>query len=131
MNMPGFTGYSSLYKMSGHYRAIVSTFNAIVDGRGAVPQSLALLKCLQGCHYSDSPDYCQQHCFWQEDIDNGGGGGGGGRGGGGQSCVPGCGPCHSDPDSPTGGYKSCVRHDCGTYDIACRTRPRGRLTVTD
>ena len=76
--MPGFTAEVSLYETSRHYRAIVSTFNAIVDSRGAVPQSLALLKCLQGCHYSDSPDYCQQHCFWQEDIDNGGSGGGGG-----------------------------------------------------
>ena len=36
MKMPGFTAEVSLYKTGGHYRAIVSTFNAIVDGRGAV-----------------------------------------------------------------------------------------------
>ena len=121
MNLPGFTAEASLYRTSECYRAIAGISNVWLDGGKVGPQSLALLKCLQGCHDADSPDYCQQHCYWNEAIEGGGGGGGGG----GQSCAPGCGECYSDLDSPTGGFKSCVKHDCTTYNLTCRTRPRG------
>jgi hypothetical protein len=131
MNIPGFTAEVSLYRTRDLYRAMARVSNALIDGGTAVPQSLALLKCLQGCHNVDSPDYCVQHCYWKDNIE-GGGGAGGGSGGGGQSCTPGCGPCHADPDSPTGGYRTCIRHDCSTYDIGCRTWPRGgRPVATD
>ncbi len=130
MNIPRFTADESVFKTSGHYRAI-STFNAKGNGQVALPQSMALLKCLQGCHSAGSPDYCQQQCFWQEDIGGGSGGNGTGGGGGGQSCAPGCGPCQVDPDSTLGGTKTCVRHDCSTYDRSCKMRPMGRSTMTD
>jgi hypothetical protein len=37
MNMPGFTGETSLYKTSGHYR-IVGTPNDLLGSRGVLPQ---------------------------------------------------------------------------------------------
>lgn len=123
LNMPGFTAEDSLYQTNGHYRAMGSTFNAVVVGQGVVPQAIDLLKCLGGCHFFDSSDFCQLLCFWEEAIRGGGSGGGGG--GGSQTCSLGCGPCHPDPDSPTGGYKFCVRHDCSIHNIACETRPVG------
>ena len=126
-NLPGFNADASLYRKSRQNRVIAGAFNTMGEGQRILPQAMALSKCLQGCHNADSPDYCQQQCFWQDSIDGGGNGGGGGKGGGSgaqQSCAPGCGPCQADPDSSSGGYKTCVRHDCSTYNIACRTRSR-------
>jgi hypothetical protein len=40
MNMPGFTGETSLYKTSGHYRAMAGTPNVLVAGA----LTLALLR---------------------------------------------------------------------------------------
>jgi hypothetical protein len=122
--VPGFYAEASLYKTSNQYRYEV--FSSVLGrGQGVLPQAMALMKCLEGCHYASSPDYCQQQCFWEDQISGGSGKGGGGKGGGGQSCATGCGPCYSDSDSPYGGYRTCIKHDCSTYVIACRTRPRG------
>ena len=41
------------------------------------------------------------------------------QGGGGERCRPGCGPCQSDPDSPTGRSRFCVRADCSDYTRRC------------
>jgi hypothetical protein len=38
MNIPGFTAETSLYNASGHYRAMTGPPNALVNGRGVLPQ---------------------------------------------------------------------------------------------
>lgn len=113
MNTPGFTAEVSVYRTSARYCAMAG--NALIDGKVAVPQSLALLKCLQGCHNADSPDYCVQHCYWNADIEGGGGGGGGV--GGEPGCRPGCTPC-------IGGSKTCIRADCTEVEFSCGRPPR-------
>jgi len=39
--------------------------------------------------------------------------------GGGPICRPRCGPCLTDPDSPTGCSRFCIRADCEDYTIRC------------
>ena len=38
MNIPGFTAEISLYNASRHYRAMAGPPNALVNGRGVLPQ---------------------------------------------------------------------------------------------
>jgi hypothetical protein len=40
-------------------------------------------------------------------------------GGGGERCRPACGPCQSDPDSPTGRSRFCLRANCDDYTRPC------------
>lgn len=113
MNMPGFTAEASLYKASGHYR-MAGAPNDLVGSHEVLPQ-LPIGFCQANCdHIQDDflRTVCNLGCLDQSD-------GGGVGGGGGQSCRPSCGPCHSDPDSPTGRSKTCVKRNCDDYDRSC------------
>jgi hypothetical protein len=112
MNLPGFTADATLYKTNVNYKTVGSHF--VTVGHGVVPQ-LPIGFCQANCDHISDPflrEVCNLQC-----MDQGGGGGGGG--GGGEFCRPACGPCHPDPDSPTGRYKTCVKRNCDTYDVRC------------
>ena len=131
MNMPGYTAEASLYRASGHYPAKAGTPEALVDGRGVLPQlprQLSLLLCLENCADFDSSPNCRDSCFQDSDSTEGDGGGDGG--GGGLYCTPQCGPCYADSDSSTGGFRTCRYANCDTYDKPCRVivrPPHGRI----
>lgn len=119
MKMPGFTAQASLYKAGGHFRMAETQNNLI--GSGEVLPQLPIGFCQANCdHIQD--DFLRSVCELRCSEDQGGGGGGGG--GGGQHCSPKCGPCNSDPNSPTGGFQTCIKPNCDDYDRACR--PRGK-----
>jgi len=123
MPLPGFTAASSLYTTTGRYMAASRPANMMTGGwtiEPQLPRQIKLLQCLQGCQVAGSPDYCTDHCYWNDFFESGGGGGGGnGGGGGGQTCTPGCGTCHTDPDKP-GRWKTCFRANCDEYELRCR-----------
>jgi hypothetical protein len=97
MNLPKFTAEQSLY------------------GKVVQPQLRKTdYECVHDCLEAGGGDICNFFCT--ENVDDGGGGGGG------QTCRPGCGPCLPDPDSPMGGFRTCVKYDCDTYDSPCRIR---------
>jgi hypothetical protein len=113
MKLPGFTADSTLYKTPRAYNAIGRPF--LAAGHPSVLPQLPIGFCQANCDRIDDPflrSVCNIRC-----MDQGGGGGTGG--GGGQTCRPGCGPCHHDPDSPTGRYKTCIKRNCDTYDVRC------------
>ncbi|WHZ16086.1 MAG: hypothetical protein OJF52_002935 [Nitrospira sp.] len=113
MKLPGFTAGSTLYKTTRTYNSIGRSF--VTPGNHGVLLQLPIGFCQANCDHISDPflrSVCNLQCF-----DQGGGGGGAGRGG--QFCRPGCGPCHRDPDSPTGRYKTCVKRNCDTYDVRC------------
>jgi hypothetical protein len=120
MNMPGFNADSSLYKASKSQRWRAPHFN---HSFGVQPQLRKTdYECVHDCLEAGGPeslDMCNFFCT--ENVDDGGGGGGG------EQCRPGCGPCHSDPDSPTGRSQTCVRADCETYDRQCAGSRRPTL----
>jgi hypothetical protein len=79
MNIPGYTAEKSVYKSIGRYRAMTGAANALVDGRGVLPQlPPELLLCLRDCQ--SDPDFktCRDECFWGQFLGGGGAGGGGG-----------------------------------------------------
>lgn len=129
MRAPVFTAELSLYKSRGRYRAMAGPPNTSIDGQRAVPQAMALMKCLEGCHAFNvaDPAACQDECFWGDFA--GGGSGGSGGGGGGQSCTPSCSLCQRDPNSPTGGTRICLRSDCRTVESTCWAGPWNRWSM--
>ena len=112
MNMPRFTAEASLYSSGEFYQSARASGALPVSG-GVLPQ-LPIGFCQAEC---SSDDY---QCLF--DCMGDGGGDGGGGSGGGQHCSPQCGTCLPDPDSPRGGYRTCVDYNCNTYDKQCRVR---------
>jgi hypothetical protein len=115
MNMPELTAESSLYRSSAFYRS------ARASGvlRDKILPQLPIGFCMANCDRIQDDfmrSVCELRCFDQQ------GGGGGGGGGGGQHCTPSCGPCVQDPESPLGGFKTCIKTNCDSYDVACRIR---------
>src|SRR5215475_6206353 len=111
--MPGFNADAAHYKTKGYYMA--GSPIVMARSHGVLPQ-LPIGFCQANCDKIQDPflrQVCEIRCFDQS------GRGGGGGGGGGQSCTPGCGSCHPDPDSPTGRYKTCVKRNCDTYNLRC------------
>jgi hypothetical protein len=122
MNMPGLTAEASLYRSSAFYR--LARASGVPAKREILPQ-LPIGFCMANCDRIQDDfmrSVCELRCFEQ----GGGSGGGGGGGGGGQHCTPSCGPCVQDPESPLGGFKTCIRANCDDYDVACRIRRPGR-----
>src|SRR5262249_49320455 len=124
MNMPGLTAESSLYRSNAFYRS--ARASGAPGKRQVVPQ-LPIGFCMANCDRIRDDflrSVCELNCFEQDGTGRGGGGGGGG---GGQHCKPSCGPCIPDPESPLGGFKTCIKTNCDDYDVACRIRrPPGR-----
>jgi hypothetical protein len=119
MNIPGYNAEVSLYKTRGHYRAMAGTPNALVGGRGVLPQlPLDLLTCLRDCQFDPDFALCNDICYWN-DFTSGGGGGDGGGGGGGGGCPRTCGACLRDPHSASGFSKTCRFPNCEIYKIEC------------
>jgi hypothetical protein len=91
----------ALYRMAG-------IPNDLAGSRGVIPQ-LPIGFCMANCDRIQDDflrSICNVRCFDQPD---------GSGGGGGQLCTPGCGPCYSDPDSPTGRARTCIRRNCDDY----------------
>ena len=114
MKMPGFSGEASLYT----YRSTAPPYFGASFGVSADRSALVQpqfrktdYECVHDCLEAGGGDMCNFFCT--ENVDDTGGGGGG------EQCRPGCGPCYSDPDSPTGRSQTCVRADCETYDKQC------------
>jgi hypothetical protein len=117
MNMPGFTGETSLYKTSGRYRSIAGAPNASASGRGVLPQ-LPKGSCYYYCDLIDDPferALCEMDCF----NEGGNGGGGDGGNGGGPPCTRTCTACLPDQHSTTGFSKTCRFPNCEFYKVAC------------
>src|SRR5216683_5494663 len=114
MNLPGFAAETSLYRTSGHYRAMAGAPNALVDGRGVLPQ-LPIGFCQANCD-SIADTFLRTVCEIQCIERLGGGDSGGGAG---QFCRPKCGPCRRDPRSPSGFSSTCRNPDCSTEKIDC------------
>ena len=124
MNKPGFNAEASLYKVGEFYQPTVTQGGGSsgnpADNNAVVQPQLRNTdyECVHDCLEAGGPeslDMCNFFCT--ENVNDGGGGGGG------QSCRLGCGPCHNDPDSPTGRSRTCVRADCETYDTQCSGIP--------
>ena len=112
MNMPGFTAEASLSKQGKFYR-LPATY--VSDSFGVQPQLRKTdYECVHDCLEAGGGDMCNFFCT--ENVDEGGGGGGR------ETCRPGCGPCLPDSDSPMGGFRTCVKYNCDTYDSPCRVR---------
>jgi hypothetical protein len=118
MNMPGFTADASLYKTGKFYRSAATYFS---DSLGVSADSFAVVQpqlrktdyeCVHDCIEAGGTDICNFFCT--EEVEEGRGGGGG------EQCRPECGPCQPDPGSPMGGFRTCVKHNCDTYDKPCR-----------
>lgn len=124
MKMPRFTAEASLYKVREFNQSTAThcgdSSSNPADNNAVVQPQLRKTdyECVHDCLEAGGGDICNFFCT--ENVDDGGGGGGG------QQCRPSCGPCHADPDSPTGGFKTCVSADCETYDRQCR--PSWRAT---
>jgi hypothetical protein len=120
INMPGFAAEASLYKTSGHYRAMAGTSNDLAGSRGVLPQlprQIELLQCLGECDFNADRadiDICRNVCFWNDfrrQIDEtGGGGGGGGEPSDCVLCLRGC------ARKPTSQRPAC-RRNC--YELFC------------
>ena len=111
MNMPGFTGETSLYKARGHYRAMASAATAFVVS-GVLPQ-LPIGFCQANCDKIADPflrGVCEIQCMEQ---------GGDGGGGGGHFCRPACTPCRPDARSSTGSSRLCRFSDCTIEHVEC------------
>jgi len=117
MKMPGFTAEVALYKAGKFHHSTATccgdSFGISPDRRAVVEPQLRKTdyECVHDCLEAGGGDMCNFFCT--ENVDDTGGGGGG------EQCRPGCGPCYSDPDSPTGRSQTCVRADCETYDKQC------------
>jgi hypothetical protein len=119
-NIPGYTAEASLYSSGQFYQAIRAS-GALPVSRGVLPQ-LPIGFCQAECSPGDYQ--CLFDCMGGRD-----GGGDGGGGGGGEHCSPACGPCYPDPDSPMGGFRTCVDYNCNTHDRQCIARfPRGGIS---
>ena len=113
MNIPGFTGETSLYKTRGHYRAMASTPSVSVGGRGVLPQ-LPTGFCWANCD-QQYPIGTLEHTICLFGCMEGPGGGDGGGGGGGEPrphCRPRCTPC-------LGGSRTCLLGNCEEIEIPC------------
>lgn len=114
MNLPGFTAETSL-QVHGHYRTMSGAAGGFTNPRGVVPQ-LPIGFCQANCDaISDSfmRSVCELQCL------DSAGAGGGGRVGGRHVCVPQCGRCLPDSDSPTGRSKLCILRNCNDVDRPC------------
>ncbi len=122
MNIPGFTAETSLYKTSGHYRAMAGTPNALVGGLGVLPQlKIPLFECQADCAFSPDYNACIWQCFWDAPV--GGGGGDPPPGGG---CVQGYTMCKRDLVSPNSCFKYFRNSDCdlsGPFKCPCPPPP--------
>ena len=116
MNMPGYTADASLHTHRSTAPYFGALFRISVDRSALVQPQLRKTdyECVHDCLEAGGGDMCNFFCT--ENVDDGGGGGGGG----GEHCTPGCGPCYPDPDSPMGGFRTCVTYNCGTLETPCR-----------
>src|SRR5215813_5995715 len=113
MNLPGFSADATLYKTKVNYNTTSSHFGTA--GSYAVLPQLPIGFCQANCDRIQAPflrQVCELRCFEQTGV---GGGCGGGRVG--QIGATGCVPCHPEPDSPGGRYKTCVKRKCDIYDL--------------
>jgi hypothetical protein len=118
MHMPGLTAASSLYRSSAFYRS--ARASGRLPGKREILPQLPIGFCMANCDRIKDDflrSVCELMCFEQDDT-----GGGGGSGGGGLHCIPGCGPCVPDSESPLGGFKTCVKRNCDDYDVACKIK---------
>jgi hypothetical protein len=114
MNLPGFTAESALH-LNGNYRAMTGPSTGFRNLRGVVPQ-LPIGFCQANCDAIGDPflsSVCRLNCLGS----NGAGGGGGGRRP--PLCVPQCGRCLPNEDSPTGRSKFCILRNCNDVDRPC------------
>jgi hypothetical protein len=133
MNMPAFNAEASLYKVREFYQPAATQGGGSsgnpADNNAVVQPQLRNTdyECVHDCLEAGGPeslDMCNFFCT--ENVNDGGGGGGGG----GEYCTPQCGPCYADSDSPTGGFRTCRKANCDTYDKQCRVivrPPHGRI----
>src|SRR5690349_6222437 len=114
MNMPGFTGETSLYRPKSHYRATGSASFALTAGRGVLPQlpiGFCMAECDQQYDWGTIDNTaCKFDCL-AGGFDTGGGGGGGG--GPDLSCARCLGQCAKKPVAQR---KAC-RQVC--LDVVC------------
>jgi hypothetical protein len=113
MNMPGFTGETSLYKTRGHYCAMASTPTGLAGGR-VLPQ-LPIGWCMADCDeqypWGSIDNWaCKYGCV------GAGTDGGGGGGGPSEPPEPVCGPCIR-------GRQHCVIPGRGSYSAPCSVEP--------
>jgi hypothetical protein len=109
IKMPGFTAETSLGRLK--------QFHLVSSSSGDMPGSQAILPQLRSIGFCQADclpgDYlCLFRCMDQ-------GSGGGGPTPPTQHCHPSCGPCHADPDSPTGRSRLCIKANCDDYDRNC------------
>jgi len=120
MNMPGFTGETSLYKTAGHYRALAGAAPAFAAGRSVLPQlPISIGFCMADCdgQYewgSLANTICKFDCMDAGFGGNGGGGGGGGGDGGDARLCAQCkAACLKKPLSQRAACRqSCIENVC-------------------
>ena len=108
MNLPGFTAETSL-QSHGHYRAMAGASTTL---RGVVPQ-LPIGFCQANCDSISDPfmrSVCNLNCLAE---------GGDGVGRHHPLCLPQCGRCLPNEDSPTGRSRLCILRNCADVDRPC------------
>ncbi len=105
MNIPRFTAEDSLYRTSGRYQMTSSTHRVELNASLVQPSAAIYVDGRFVC-YGDVTGGGFINCYPP-------------GGGGSEFCRPSCGPCHSDPDSPTGRSRTCLKRNCDDYDRPC------------
>lgn len=121
MNIPGFTGETSLYRTAGRYRAVARAASVFSGGRSVRPQlPISIGFCMADC--DDQYDWgslpntmCKFDCMDAGFGDGGGGGGGGGGGNGGDARA--CAQCKAACLKKPLSQRSACRRTCD--DTVC------------